>query len=192
MGAGKGVEWRMSPRRVRGRDDDNLTVFGFIADSVGAQGTICGGGRYDTLVGQLGGPASHGVGFAMGIERLVLLLAAAGRAEGFDESPHIYWVLADQDAHRFALVLSERLRDQLPYLRMQVHCGGGSLKSQMKKADRSGARFALIVGEAELAAAQVSVRDLRAAGSAQSSVAAGQLAAHLEQAIVVDGHPKTG
>ena len=187
-----GISYTINPALVRGLDYYGKTVYEWVTESLGAQGTVCGGGRYDTLVGQLGGPASHGVGFAMGIERLVLLLAAAGRAEGFDESPHIYWVLADQDAHRFALVLSERLRDQLPYLRMQVHCGGGSLKSQMKKADRSGARFALIVGEAELAAAQVSVRDLRAAGSAQSSVAAGQLAAHLEQAIVVDGHPKTG
>lgn len=187
-----GVSYTINPALVRGLDYYSKTVYEWVTESLGAQGTVCGGGRYDALLGQLGGPASYGVGFAMGIERLVLLLAAAGRAEGVDESPHIYWVLADQDAHRFALVLAERLRDQLPSLRMQLHCGGGSLKSQMKKADRSGARLALIVGATELAAEQVSVRDLRQAGAEQCSVGAQQLVAYLDQAIVAGGHSNTG
>jgi histidyl-tRNA synthetase len=171
-----GLAYRVNPALVRGLDYYGKTVYEWVTGSLGAQGTVCAGGRYDGLVGQLGGAPTPGVGFAMGLERLVLLLEVAQSVPPDPALPHAYWVLADRDAQRFAFVLAERLRDRLPWLRMQLHCGEGSIKSQMKKADRSGAALALIVGADELAAGEVSVRGLRADGPAQCRVGAEALA----------------
>jgi len=167
-----GVRYTINDALVRGLDYYGRTVYEWVTDSLGAQGTVCAGGRYDGLVSELGGPATPGVGFAMGIERLLLLVQAVGAAAGPDERPHAYFVVADPAAAGMVLALGERLRDALPGLRLQTNCGGGSIKSQMKRADRSGAALALIVGSDELAAGELSVRELRIEGAAQQRVAA--------------------
>jgi histidyl-tRNA synthetase len=179
-----GIAYRVNPALVRGLDYYGKTVYEWVTDSLGAQGTVCAGGRYDGLVEQLGGTPVPGVGFAMGLERLVLLLEVAGSQPGDRAQPHAYWVLGDAAAQRFAFVLAERLRDRLPWLRLQMHCGEGRMKAQMKKADRSGATLVLIVGEEELAAGEVSVRGLREGGPEQSRVGADALADYLAQQIV--------
>ncbi len=171
-----GVVYRVNPALVRGLDYYGKTVYEWVTDSLGAQGTVCAGGRYDALVTQLGGPPTTGAGFAMGVERLVLLLGAAGVGADDAAEPHVFWVVGDAAAQRFAFVVAEALRDRLPWLRMQMHCGEGSMRSQMKKADRSGATLALIVGADELAADEISVRGLRAGGLPQSRVPSAGLA----------------
>jgi histidyl-tRNA synthetase len=160
-----GIAYRVNPRLVRGLDYYNRTVFEWITDDLGAQGTVCAGGRYDTLVAQLGGRPTPAVGFAMGLERLVALLEAAGAPAG--EGPHAYLVAVGEEAQAAALPLAERLRDQAPGLRLTCHCGGGSFKSQFKKADRSGARWAVVLGEGELARGVAGVKPLREAGEQQ-------------------------
>ncbi len=165
-----GLAYTINPALVRGLDYYGRTVYEWVTESLGAQGTVCAGGRYDGLVSELGGPATPGVGFAMGIERLLLLMQAAGASTGPDNRPHAYWVVADPAAPGLALVLGEQLRDALPGLRLQLNCGGGSIKSQMKRADRSGAALALILGSDELAAGEVSVRELRLEGAMQQRV----------------------
>ena len=152
-----GVAYRLNPALVRGLDYYGKTVFEWVTDALGAQGTVCAGGRYDGLVSQLGGKPTPAVGFAMGLERLVLLLEA--RSPELPARADIYIVSPGQPAA--ALLLAEELRDALPGRRIQAHCGGGSFKSQMKKADRSGAQVALILGESELAEGLVSIKPLR-------------------------------
>ncbi|MBP6382762.1 MAG: histidine--tRNA ligase [Pseudomonadales bacterium] len=178
-----GLAYRVNPALVRGLDYYGKTVYEWVTDSLGAQGTVCAGGRYDALVEQLGGTPVPGVGFAMGLERLVLLLEVAGSQPDDRARPHAYWVLGDAAAQRFAFVLAERLRDRLPWLRLQMHCGEGRMKSQMKKADRSGAGLVLIVGEEELAAGEISVRGLREGGPEQCRVEAARLADYLAEQI---------
>jgi len=132
-----------------------------VTDSLGAQGTVCAGGRYNGLVEQLGGKSTPAVGFAMGLERLVLLLDAAGVVpDSIARQLDVYLVVAG-DVQASALELGESLRTKCPDLRLQNHCGGGSFKSQMKKADKSGAVVALILGEDEVARGEVSVKFLR-------------------------------
>ncbi|MFO8024536.1 histidine--tRNA ligase [Thiohalophilus sp.] len=155
-----GIEYRVNPRLVRGLDYYARTVFEWVTDRLGAQGTVCAGGRFDGLVAQLGGKPIPAMGFALGMERLVALLDE----HPFDETPyqpHAYLLLAGEQAEIAGVQLAEQLRDSAPALRVQVHCGSGSIKSQMKKADRSGARYALILGEEELAAGSVTIKDLR-------------------------------
>jgi len=154
-----GIDYRINPRLVRGLDYYNRTVFEWITEELGAQGTICAGGRYDGLVEQLGGRATPAVGFALGIERLVELLELAGHAS----APPLdaYLIAMGDQAQREAPLLAERLRDALPALRLQLHCGGGSFKSQFKRADKSGARHALVLGETELERGVVGVKALR-------------------------------
>lgn len=156
-----GVPYVINRRLVRGLDYYNKTVFEWVTSELGAQGTVCAGGRYDGLVEQLGGKSTPAVGFAMGMERLVLLLLEVGLSL---ETPQadVYVVAAGDEPYRAALVAAENLRQQLPELRIVQHAGGGSFKSQMKKADKSGARVALIWGEDELAAQSVTVKPLRA------------------------------
>jgi histidyl-tRNA synthetase len=157
-----GLRYVVNPRLVRGLDYYNKTVFEWVTDRLGAQGTVGGGGRYDGLVEQLGGKATPAVGFAMGMERLVLLLAELGLCRGSSSRADVYVVAAGDEAQRTALSVVETLRDQLPDCRLVLHAGGGSFKSQMKKADKSGAEVALIWGEDEVAAGTVTVKALRA------------------------------
>lgn len=157
-----GVDYLVNPRLVRGLDYYNRTVFEWITDDLGAQGTVCAGGRYDGLVEQLGGRSTPAVGFAMGLERLVELLELAGHAA---EPPvDAYLVAVGDRAQQAAPMLAERLRDAVPALRLMTHCGGGSFKSQFKKADRSGARYALVLGEVELERDVFGVKPLREEG----------------------------
>ncbi len=156
------IPFQINPRLVRGLDYYNRTVFEWITDKLGAQGTLCAGGRYDGLVEQLGGRSVPAVGFALGLERLVALLESlpAQAVPALDA----YLVAVGERAQAAALVLAEQLRDQSPDLRLCCHCGGGSFKSQFKKADRSGARYALILGEEELERGVMGIKPLRDQG----------------------------
>ena len=151
-------------------------------DRLGAQGTICAGGRYDGLLEELGGPAIPGIGFALGLERLVSMLAAAGRP-GTDANPHAYLIMVGDAAQRQGLALAERLRDQLPALRLRMHCGGGGFKAQFRRADHSGARFALILGEDEVRTGTVAVKSLRDPDGQQLTLSPDQAAACLRAAL---------
>ena len=156
-----GVAYEINPKLVRGLDYYGKTVFEWVTDSLGAQGTVCAGGRYDGLVEQMGGKSTPAVGFGLGAERLVLMLEALEvLPEALDQQLDAYLV-AVGDVQSAALAAAESLRDELPWLRLQTHCGGGSFKSQMKKADKSSAEYALIIGEDEAAAGQVTLKYLR-------------------------------
>ncbi len=174
-----GIRYEINPRLVRGLDYYNRTVIEWVTDKLGAQGTVCAGGRYDGLVGQLGGKPTPGVGFAMGVERLVLLLETLELLPAELNSPADVYLCAFGEAAEVAgLGLAERLRDAIPGLRLLVNAGGGSFKSQFKKADKSGARFALILGEDELAARVVGCKPLRD-DAQQQNIAWDALPAHL-------------
>ena len=155
-----GIAYRINSRLVRGLDYYGKTVFEWVTDRLGAQGTVCAGGRYDGLVEQLGGRATPAVGFAIGLERLVGLVQE-GEIPWHHYRPHAYLIRAGEAAQGPGMALAEWLRDLLPGLRLQVHCGGGSLKSQMKKADRSGCQLALVLGEREVDEGTVGVKFLR-------------------------------
>jgi len=159
-----GIAFTVNPRLVRGLDYYNRTVFEWVTTRLGAQGTICAGGRYDGLVEQLGGRAAPACGFAMGLERILSLIEDGG-ALGPAEPPAAYVVHQGEAAARFAVAVAEQLRD-LGHA-VVVHGGGGKFAAQMKRADASGARFALIIGEAELAARRVGVKPLRTGGEQQ-------------------------
>lgn len=153
-----GVPYTINSRLVRGLDYYNLTVFEWVTDRLGAQGTVCAGGRYDGLVEQLGGKPTPGCGYAMGVERLIALI----RDMGGDPAPagvDVYFVYQGEAASRLAPRVAERLRDQS--IDVLFHCGGGSFKAQMKKADASGAHFAVIIGDDEAAAGEVTLKYLR-------------------------------
>ena len=155
------ITYEINPRLVRGLDYYSKTVFEWVTSNLGAQGTVCAGGRYDGLVEQLGGKPCPGVGFAMGVERLVLLLDELGAVpDSVGQTVDIY-LLAVGDVEQQALVLAENLRSDCPNIRLEFHCGGGSFKSQIKRADKSGAKIALILGEDEAAAGTVGVKYLR-------------------------------
>ena len=155
-----GVEYQINQRLVRGLDYYCHTVFEWVTDSLGAQGTVCGGGRYDGLVEQLGGKANYAAGFSMGCERLVAMLVDQQLVPA-DPGCDVYLLMRGENSVARAQQLAESMRDQLPRLRLMVHAGGGSFKSQMRKADKSGARIALILGETEIAAGTVAVKYLR-------------------------------
>ena len=156
-----GVNYAINPRLVRGLDYYSKTVFEWVTTSLGAQGTICAGGRYDGLVEQLGGKPCSGVGFAMGVERLVLLLDELGVVPDSIGQPVDLYLLAVGEVEQQALLLAENLRNECPQIRLQTHCGDGSFKSQIKKADKSGATVALILGEDEAASNSIGVKYLR-------------------------------
>ena len=155
-----GINYTLNERLVRGLDYYNRTVFEWVTTALGAQGTVCAGGRYDGLVEQLGGKATPAVGFAMGMERLVLLLQEQDKLNP-RRAVDAYLMPLGEQAELKAPAIAEQLRDALPELRLVTHCGGGAMKKQIKKADKSGAEMALIVGENELAEQQVTVKPLR-------------------------------
>jgi len=164
-----GIAYQINPKLVRGLDYYGRTVFEWVTDKLGSQGTVCAGGRYDGLVSQFGGKPTPGVGFAMGIERLVLLLETLECVpETLNQPAHAFICAFGEAAELAALALAERLRDALPGLRLLVNAGGGSFKSQFKKADKSGARFALILGDDELAGRVVGCKPLRDDSEQQS------------------------
>ena len=174
-----GVPYVLNPKLVRGLDYYGKTVFEWTTDKLGAQGTVCAGGRYDGLVEQLGGKPTPAVGFAMGVERLILLIETLNKVPAeLARTVDVYVATFGEAAELAALGLSERLRDEVPGLRLVVNAGGGSFKSQLKKADKSGALFALILGENELAQQVVAVKPLRN-DDAQQTVAWDALSAHL-------------
>lgn len=155
-----GVNYVINPRLVRGLDYYSRTVFEWVTDRLGAQGTVCAGGRYDGLVEQLGGRPVPAVGFAMGLERLVAVLEELNPAAG-TVAADLYLVLMGETAARAGLVLAEQIRSALPGLELVCNCGGGSVKAQFKRADRSGASFALVLGDAELESGTVVLKPLR-------------------------------
>jgi histidyl-tRNA synthetase len=176
-----GVEFSINPKLVRGLDYYNLTVFEWISDRLGAQGTVCGGGRYDGLFELIGGKPAPAAGFAMGNERLIALLLEGERRSGPGrEAPHAYVVFQGEGTADYAFVLAEELRSAR--FRIVLHAGGGSFKSQMKKADSSGALYALIVGEDELRANEVAFKFLRK-DAEQLRVKRGQLKQTLSEAL---------
>ena len=156
-----GVAYEVNPRLVRGLDYYCKTVFEWVTDALGAQGTVCAGGRYDGLVEQLGGKSTPAVGFAMGVERLVLLLETLTDEARFSNHPDFYVMGMGEAGPQQALLLAETVRTQLPKAQVLAHCGGGKFKKQMKKADDSGASYALILGEDEIANNTVGVKFLR-------------------------------
>lgn len=178
-----GVRYEVNPRLVRGLDYYGKTVFEWVTSELGAQGTVCAGGRYDGLVEQLGGKPIPAVGFAMGVERLLLLLDTLNKFPAeLTQVAEAYVVCQGEQAEQVVMPWAEQLRTQAPNLRIVVHNGGGSFKSQMKKADKSGARFALIIGEDEVASQQVAIKDLRG-DSEQIALPIDDVAKHLIQKI---------
>jgi histidyl-tRNA synthetase len=171
-----GIKYEINPRLVRGLDYYGKTVFEWVTNQLGSQGTVCAGGRYDGLVAQLGGKTSTAIGFAIGLERLIALLEAT------DALPQIhkldaYLVVVGEDAMHAAPVLSEQLRDELPDIKLITHCGGGSFKSQFKRADKSGARWTLILGEEEVKNQVIGIKTM--ATGEQETIAWDQLKDYL-------------
>jgi histidyl-tRNA synthetase len=165
-----GINYVINQRLVRGLDYYSKTVFEWTTTKLGAQGTICAGGRFDSLVEQLGGRATTAMGFALGIERLVALLEDDESAQ-VDNTPHAFLLMAGEQAQQQGFVLAEKLRNEVVGIRLMSNCGGGSFKSQMKKADKSGALVALILGDDEIANQQITIKDLRGeAGQQQINI----------------------
>lgn len=154
------ISYTVNPRLVRGLDYYSKTVFEWVTDQLGAQGTLCAGGRYDSLINQLGGKPNYAVGFAMGMERLLALLEVSHRLVD-QPTVDVYLIRVGDKAEKAGIPLAEKIRNAVPKLKLQMHCGGGSIKSQFKKADKSGAEFALILGDDEVAKDQLSVKPLR-------------------------------
>jgi histidyl-tRNA synthetase len=175
-----GIEYTVNQRLVRGLDYYNRTVFEWITESLGAQGTVCGGGRYDGLVEQLGGKATPAVGFAMGLERLVLMMETLELTD-VRRSVDAYVVTAGEGTMMAGMKLAESLREAIPGIRVMNHFGGGNFKKQFKRADKVGAVYALVLGETEVAENTVVVKDLQ--GGEQETVAQTELAAKLADII---------
>lgn len=156
-----GIAYEVNPKLVRGLDYYNKTVFEWVTSALGAQGTVCGGGRYDGLVEQLGGHAAPGVGFAMGLERLVLLVQEVNAALSVANTVDVYLVYSGEGATLNAFQLAETIRSALPQVRVMTHCSGGKFQKQFKRADKVDAKLALVIGESEVAEKTVVVKDLR-------------------------------
>ena len=163
-----GIQYEINPKLVRGLDYYNKTVFEWVTSALGAQGTVCGGGRYDGLVEQLGGHATSGIGFAMGLERLVLLVQEVNKSIPVKSAVDIYVVYQGEGTTLAAFQLAEKLRSELPHLSTMLHCSGGNFKKQFKRADKSGATLALVLGESEVQNNQVVVKHLLGAAEQQT------------------------
>jgi histidyl-tRNA synthetase len=155
-----GVSYEVNRRLVRGLDYYSHTVFEWVTETLGAQGTVCAGGRYDGLVEQLGGKPNYAAGFSMGCERLVSMIVDQDKV-ATEAGCDVYLIMRGENSIARAQQLAEMIRDHMPLLQLVVHAGGGSFKSQMRKADRSGARIALILGETEIEAGTIAVKFLR-------------------------------
>jgi len=155
------ISYKINSRMVRGLDYYNRTVFEWITDQLGAQSAVCAGGRYDGMIKHFGGPSTPGIGFGMGLERLTILLEESNRDDIPVKTADIYFVIVTDEAIPTAMSLAEKLRDQLPGIRLITHCGGGNFKKQFKKADKSGAQIALILGKDELEKQTVGIKSLR-------------------------------
>ena len=163
-----GIQYEINPKLVRGLDYYNKTVFEWVTSALGAQGTVCGGGRYDGLVEQLGGHATSGIGFAMGLERLVLLVQEVNKSIPVKSAVDIYVVYQGEGTTLAAFQLAEKLRSELPHLSTMLHCSGGNFKKQFKRADKSGATLALVLGESEVQNNQVVLKHLLGAEEQQT------------------------
>lgn len=152
------VPYVVNPRLVRGLDYYELTVFEWVTNELGAQGTVCAGGRYNRLVEELGGKATPAIGFACGLERLALMLA--NEVQQYQNAPDIYCILIGEQATDCGLVLAEQIRQSAPKLQVITHLSGGGLKNQLKSASNTAARFAMIIGDAELSSQQAMIKDL--------------------------------
>ncbi|MCW3171179.1 histidine--tRNA ligase [Shewanella subflava] len=177
-----GIQYTINPRLVRGLDYYNRTVFEWVTSSLGSQGTVLAGGRYDGLVGQLGGKDTPAVGFAMGLERIVLLLETLELNNDIAPEVDVYVTAMGDNCVVEAIKVAQELRQQLPTLKVMSHCGGGNFKKQMKRADKSGAQFALIIGENEIANDQVAIKPLRN-NNEQQLVTRSELVAKLAELI---------
>jgi histidyl-tRNA synthetase len=155
-----GIDYEINSRLVRGLDYYSKTVFEWVTDELGSQGTVCAGGRYDGLIEQLGGKPNHAVGFAMGMERLLALMETLDNIQ-LARAVDVYMIRVGEKAEREGMRFAETIRNEFPGLKLQLNCGGGSFKSQFKKADKSGAEFAIIMGDDEVDRGQVSVKSLR-------------------------------
>ena len=163
-----GIKYVINDRLVRGLDYYNRTVFEWVTSSLGAQGTICAGGRYDGLVEQLGGKATPGFGFALGIERLVLMLTSLEQVKKVRPQVDAYFIMLGEGTEQKGCQLAEQWRNAVPESRLQNHCGGGNMKKQMKRADKSGAQVAIIMGENELQEGNVTIKYLRGQNEQES------------------------
>lgn len=177
-----GIRYEVNPKLVRGLDYYNKTVFEWVTTALGAQGTVCGGGRYDGLVEQLGGHATTGVGFAMGLERLVLLVQEVNPNIDLPSAVDIYVVYSGENTTLPAFRVAETLRTELPNVRTMTHCSGGNFKKQFKRADKVGAKFAVVIGESEVENNQVVVKDLLS-GSEQQTVAMTEVVTYLKNIL---------
>ncbi|HEV8442145.1 MAG TPA: histidine--tRNA ligase [Steroidobacteraceae bacterium] len=175
-----GIAYTVNPRLVRGLDYYSRTVFEWITDALGSQDAVCSGGRYDGLIAQLGGEHTPAIGFAMGVERVVELTRLAGQLPP-DAVPDVFVMAQGEQAQRTALKLAEQLRDAFPGRGVVVHCGSAKFKTQFRRADESGARLALIVGDDELARGVIALKPLRGAESTQSEYPVAELAARVEE-----------
>ncbi len=177
-----GIKYVLNPLLVRGLDYYSHTVFEWVTNELGSQGAVCSGGRYDGLVTQLGGEPTPAIGWALGQERIVELLRVQGVNAGAN-APHVYFVIAGTQAETQGLALAERLRDSVPGVRIETHCGGGSFKSQMKRADKSGAAYALILGDSETERRVAGLKSLRVE-QPQVEVAWDALAEALKERVI--------
>jgi histidyl-tRNA synthetase len=157
-----GIQFRVNPNLVRGLDYYNQTVFEWVTTSLGAQGTVCAGGRYDGLVEQIGGKATPAVGFALGLERLILLVETVLEQDHDFNSVDVYIATMGQSAQVYGFKVAEQVRTTIPSLKVMMHHGGGNMKKQMKRADKTGATLALVIGEDEMNNKSVGVKFLRA------------------------------
>ncbi|WP_100656406.1 histidine--tRNA ligase [Alteromonas flava] len=177
-----GISFEVNPRLVRGLDYYNQTVFEWVTDALGAQGTVLAGGRYDGLVEQLGGRATPAVGFAMGLERLVLLIETLQVAKVNTAQADVYVMPMSEDEFVYAMQVAESLRESLPNTNVQLHCGGGNMKKQFKRADKTGAAVALVIGDTEKQTQTVGFKPLRT-DDAQQTIELAVLPSRVQQLL---------